>query len=78
MVPVAHLPVMSVWDMAVEARGDTKVIYTAKIVINTKPTLEQLALAEANETHVAAASTFSYVPNEGDGKAGASLSLGIA
>eukprot|EP00957_Ditylum_brightwellii_P207571 15353557-Ditylum_brightwellii.AAC.1 len=63
MVLVAHLPVVAVGDIAVEARV---------------PTPEQLELAEANETHVAAASAYSYVPNGGDGQAGAFLLLGIA
>eukprot|EP00957_Ditylum_brightwellii_P076776 5835469-Ditylum_brightwellii.AAC.1 len=118
MVLVAHLPVAAVGDTAVEARGETKVIYTSSLMIDTsiygcqdlhsriyfhslaeerkwveqcqhkchsqkslfdaEPTMEQLMLAEANETHVVAASASSYLPNGGNGQAGASLSSSIA
>eukprot|EP00957_Ditylum_brightwellii_P205018 15341839-Ditylum_brightwellii.AAC.1 len=78
MVLVAHLPVVAVGDRAVEVRGKTKVIHTTIVVINTKPTPEQFALAEASETYVATAIASSCVPNGGDGQAGALLSLVIA
>eukprot|EP00957_Ditylum_brightwellii_P064287 4878544-Ditylum_brightwellii.AAC.1 len=38
-----------------------------KSLFDTEPALEQLARAEANETHVAGASASSYVPNGEDG-----------
>jgi len=48
-----------------------------KSLFDVEPTPEQLALAEANEARVAAASASSSVPNGGDGRAGGSASSGI-